>query len=80
MDALRHQAGSYRRAPNTVPEVLVLLQRTGVPRFAAEVRRHLGPPAWWRSRLRRLKAGTDRANGLVEYPLNWPNVPAVYRR
>ena len=26
-------------------EVLVLLQRTGVPRFAAEVRRHLGPPA-----------------------------------
>ncbi len=46
MDVLRHQAASYRRAPNTVPEVLVLLQRTGVPRFAAEVRRHLGPPAW----------------------------------
>ena len=45
-DVLRHQAASYRRAPNTVPEVLVLLQRTGVPRFAAEVRRHLGPPAW----------------------------------
>ncbi|MBB2941929.1 hypothetical protein FB565_001633 [Actinoplanes lutulentus] len=46
MDVLRHKAACYRRAPNTVPEVLVLLQRTGVPGFAAEVRRHLGPPAW----------------------------------
>jgi predicted nucleic acid-binding protein len=46
MDVLRHQAASYRRVPNTVPEILVLLERTGVPRFAAEVRRHLRPPAW----------------------------------
>ncbi|MFC4064672.1 PIN domain-containing protein [Actinoplanes subglobosus] len=46
MDVLRHQVTSYQRAPNTVPEVLVLLQRTGVPRFAAEVRRHLGPLGW----------------------------------
>jgi hypothetical protein len=29
-----------------VPDILVLLERTGVPRFAAEVRRHLGPQAW----------------------------------
>jgi hypothetical protein len=46
MDVLRRQAASYRRVPNTVPEILVLLERTGVPRFAAEARRHLGPPAW----------------------------------
>jgi hypothetical protein len=46
MEVLRHQAASYRRAPNTVPDILVLLERTGIPRFAAEVRRHLGPSAW----------------------------------
>ncbi|MEU4564335.1 PIN domain-containing protein [Actinoplanes sp. NPDC023936] len=46
MDVLRRQAASYRRVPNTVPEILVLLDRTGVPGFAAEVRRHLGPPTW----------------------------------
>jgi hypothetical protein len=46
LDVLRHQAASYRRVPNTVPEILVLLERTGVPKFAAEVRRHLGPPGW----------------------------------
>jgi len=45
MDVLRHQAASYRLVPNTVPDILVLLERTGVPRFA-EVRRHLDPPAW----------------------------------
>lgn len=45
VDVLRHQAASYRRVPNTVPDILVLLERTGVPRFAAEVRRHLSPPA-----------------------------------
>lgn len=38
---LRRQAASYRRVPNTVPDILVLLERTGVPRFAAEARRHL---------------------------------------
>jgi predicted nucleic acid-binding protein len=46
VDVLRHQAASYRRVPNTVPDILVLLERIGVPRFAAEVRRHLEPPAW----------------------------------
>ncbi|MDT5039962.1 MAG: hypothetical protein QOE51_947 [Actinoplanes sp.] len=46
MDVLRHQAASYRRVPNTVPDIVVLLERTSVPRFAAEVRRHLDPPAW----------------------------------
>lgn len=45
VEVLRQQAASYRRVPNTVPDILVLLERTGVPRFAAEVRRHLGP-AW----------------------------------
>jgi hypothetical protein len=49
-----------------VPEILVLLQRTDVPRFAAEVRRHLGPPARQRSRPRRLKAGINQANGLAD--------------
>jgi predicted nucleic acid-binding protein len=46
MDVLRHQAAGYRRVPNTVSDILVLLERTGVPRFAAEARRHLEPPAW----------------------------------
>lgn len=46
LDVLRRQAASYRRVPNTVPDILVLLERTGTPRFAAEVRRHLEPPAW----------------------------------
>ncbi|MEU8050870.1 MULTISPECIES: hypothetical protein [Micromonospora] len=32
---------AYRREPTTVPGLLVLLGRTGVPQFAAEVRRHL---------------------------------------
>lgn len=41
LEVLRQQAASYRRQPNTVAGVLVLLERTGVPRFAAEVRRHL---------------------------------------
>ena len=38
---LRQQAASYRREPTTAAGVLVLLERTGVPRFAAEMRRHL---------------------------------------
>lgn len=43
IQVLRQQAASYRRLPNTVPDLLVLLERTGAPRFAAEVRRHLEP-------------------------------------
>ncbi|WP_081642902.1 PIN domain-containing protein [Nocardiopsis sp. CNS-639] len=41
LDVLEKQAASYRREPTTVPGVLALLERTGVPRFAAEVHRHL---------------------------------------
>jgi hypothetical protein len=47
VEVLRQQAASYRRVPNTVPDILVLLERTGVPRFAAEVRSHLQPPPAW---------------------------------
>ena len=46
VEVLLQQAASYRRVPNTVPDILVLLERTGVPRFAAEVRRHLKPASW----------------------------------
>jgi hypothetical protein len=38
---MRQQVASYRREPTTVSGVLVLLGQAGVPRFAAEVRRHL---------------------------------------
>jgi hypothetical protein len=41
MQVLHQQAASYRREPINVPGVLVLLERAGVPRFAAELRRHL---------------------------------------
>ncbi len=41
LEVLEQQAASYRREPTTVPGVLALLERAGVPRFAAEVRRHL---------------------------------------
>ncbi|MBB5825127.1 PIN domain-containing protein [Micromonospora carbonacea] len=41
LDVLHRQAHVYRREPTTVPGLLVLLGRTGVPQFAAEVRRHL---------------------------------------
>lgn len=46
IEVLRQQAAGYRRVPNTVPAIIVLLERTGVPRFAAEVRRHLEPQNW----------------------------------
>lgn len=41
LDVLEQQAASYRREPATLPGIVALLERTGVPRFAAEVRRHL---------------------------------------
>jgi predicted nucleic acid-binding protein len=41
LDVLEQQALSYRRAPTTVAGLLPFLERTGLPRFAAEVRRHL---------------------------------------
>jgi predicted nucleic acid-binding protein len=41
VQALARQAASHRREPRTVPGLLTMLERAGVPRFAAEVRRHL---------------------------------------
>jgi predicted nucleic acid-binding protein len=41
VEVLRQQAASYRREPTTTSGILMLLERTGVPRFVAEVRRHL---------------------------------------
>jgi predicted nucleic acid-binding protein len=41
LEMLEDQAGAYRRDPTTVSGLLPLLERSGVPRFAAEVRRHL---------------------------------------
>lgn len=35
------KAASYRREPTTVAGVLVRLEQSGVPRFAADLRRHL---------------------------------------
>jgi predicted nucleic acid-binding protein len=39
--ALADQAAAYRREPKSVPALLGLLERSGVPGFAAEARRHL---------------------------------------
>jgi len=41
VEVLQEQAASYRREPTTVAGLLPLLDRTGLPRFAAEARRHL---------------------------------------
>ena len=41
LHALRAQAAAHRREPKTVAGVLAMLERCGVPHFAAEVRRHL---------------------------------------
>jgi hypothetical protein len=38
---LRDQVAAYRREPSTVPGLLVRLERSGLPQFAAEVRRHV---------------------------------------
>lgn len=40
IEVLEQQAASYRREPTTTAGLLPLLERTGVPHFAAEVRRH----------------------------------------
>jgi hypothetical protein len=40
IDILEQQAASYRREPTTIDGLLPLLERTGLPRFTAEVRRH----------------------------------------
>ena len=41
LDVLEQQAASYRREPTTIAELLPLLERTGLPRFTAEIRRHI---------------------------------------
>ncbi|WP_250292283.1 PIN domain-containing protein [Frankia sp. CiP1_Cm_nod1] len=41
LEVLEQQAASYRREPTTVAALLPLLERTGLPQFAAEVRRHI---------------------------------------
>ncbi|MBL7501288.1 PIN domain-containing protein [Frankia sp. CNm7] len=41
VEVLEDQAASYRREPTTIAGLLPLLERTGLPRFAAEVHRHL---------------------------------------
>ncbi|WP_434740418.1 PIN domain-containing protein [Micromonospora sp. SH-82] len=38
---LEDQAASYRRQPTTIAGLLPILERTGLPRFTAEVRRHV---------------------------------------
>lgn len=43
MRTLEEQAASHRRSPFTVPELLSVLDRAGLPHFAAEARRHLPP-------------------------------------
>jgi predicted nucleic acid-binding protein len=41
VEALQQQATSYRRRPTTIAGLLARLERAGVPRFAAEVWRHV---------------------------------------
>jgi hypothetical protein len=41
IDVLEQQAASYQREPTTIAGVLPLLERTGLPQFTAEVRRHI---------------------------------------
>jgi predicted nucleic acid-binding protein len=41
VDVLRQQAAAHRRDPKSVLGLLVLLERAGMPHFAAEVRRHV---------------------------------------
>jgi predicted nucleic acid-binding protein len=41
VEVLEQQAASYRREPTTIAGLLPLLERTGLPQFTAEVRRHL---------------------------------------
>jgi hypothetical protein len=41
IDVLEQQAAAYRREPATLTALLPLLERTGLPRFTAELRRHI---------------------------------------
>lgn len=41
VEVLEEQAAAYRREPTTLSRLLPLLERSGLPRFAAEVRRHI---------------------------------------
>lgn len=41
VDVLHEQVAVYRQEPTKLPGLLVRLERAGVPRFAAEIRRHI---------------------------------------
>jgi predicted nucleic acid-binding protein len=41
IDVLGQQAAAYRHGPTTTARLLPLLERAGLPRFTAEVRRHV---------------------------------------
>jgi hypothetical protein len=41
VEVLEQQAASHRREPTTIARLLPLLERTGLPQFTAEVRRHV---------------------------------------
>ncbi len=41
VEVLEQQSASYRREPTTIAGLLPLLERTGLPQFTAEVRRHV---------------------------------------
>jgi predicted nucleic acid-binding protein len=41
VEVLEQQAASYRREPTTIAGLSPLLERTGLPQFTAEVRRHV---------------------------------------
>jgi predicted nucleic acid-binding protein len=41
IEVLEQQAASYRREPTTIAGLLPLLERTGLPQFTSEVRRHV---------------------------------------
>jgi predicted nucleic acid-binding protein len=41
VEVLEQQAAAYRREPTTIAGLLPLLERSGLPRFAGEVRRHV---------------------------------------
>jgi hypothetical protein len=41
IEVLEQQAAAYRREPTTVGQLLPRLERSGLPHFTAEVRRHI---------------------------------------
>lgn len=41
VEVLHQQVAAYRQEPTTLPGRLVWLERSGLPQFAAEIRRHI---------------------------------------